>query len=284
MTSDLEDLVRATLVAHAPSTVRPADWPTLRARAAQRTIAGRTTAVVGAAAVGSLAITTPWAVAPAGVAPAAPQQTLEPPSTPAPEQPAVALDPAVVDEALTHQRAVNGDWSTGPATQETIERALGTLMASSEVTDAAAQPQVIWSSAGHADDSAQGPQVLVAVEQADGWVLGFWDERRPFGPWIRSMSFDTMPGGSLEDRLVGLVIPDGAYTNIGGELVVYVPPVATTRVVSVVTQAQVDAGVLQPVGAEIDLDDGFGGYIVSTPWTVRAFAADGTILDEHTFR
>lgn len=283
MTSDLEHLVRATLVAHAPSAVRPADWPTLRAGAARRTIAGRTTAVVGAAAVGSLAITTPWAGAPAGITPEAaapPAQTAVTTAT----QPVIAVAPDVTDLALTHQRVFATEWSTGPADRQTIEKALGTLMSSAQVVEASAQPQVLWSSAGHKMDTAQGPQVLVAVEQAGEWVLGFWDERRPFGSWIRSMSFDTMPGGSLEDRLVGLVIPDGAYTNIGGELVVYVPPVAATRVVMVLTQAEVDAGALEPVGTEIDLNEGFGGYIVSTPWTVRAYAADGTILDEHTFR
>lgn len=65
MNADLEDLIRATLTDRAPSTARPADWATLRSRAARRTVAGRTTLVVGAAAVGTLAVTTPWA-APAG--------------------------------------------------------------------------------------------------------------------------------------------------------------------------------------------------------------------------
>lgn len=288
MTSDLEELVRATLTDHAPSTARPADWATLRSRAARRTVAGRTTLVVGAAAVGTLAVTTPWA-APAGIAPSTvvPAQTAEPTADPTadprPAQPVLALDPSVVDTALTDQRLGKTGWSTGQAARGTVEQALGTLMASPQITDPTAQPQVIWSSAGHTADTAQGPQALVAVEQPSGWVLGLWDERAPYGDWIRSMSFGTMPGGPLDDRLVGFVVPEQDYVNMTGRHVVYVPPAAATRVVSVVTRAEVDAGAPEPVGTETDLANGFGGYLGSGPMTVRAYAADGTLLDEQTY-
>ncbi len=200
-----------------------------------------------------------------------------------PEQPVVAVEPGIVDTALTRQRLGKTAWSTGPATRNVVERALGTLMAAPQITDSTAQPQVIWSSAGHTADTAQGPQALVAVEQPSGWVLGLWDERAPYGDWIRSMSFGTMPGGPLDDRLVGFVIPDGDYVNMTGRYLVYVPPEAATRVVSVVTQADAEAGAPDPAGTETDLATGFGGYIGSGPMTIRAYATDGTLLDEQTY-
>lgn len=283
MTSDLDDLVRATLTDRAPSTVRPADWATLRARAARRTAAGRATVVVGAAAVGTLTVTTLWAPAPAEVAPgiSVPERTTDPT---VPASPDYVLRGEIVNRALTYERTDRPDWSTGPAMNETIHRALIELMTVPQITDPTAQPQVIWSSAGHIEDTNQGPKVVVAVAQPSGWVIGFWDERAPFGPWIRSMSFGTMPGGPLDDRLVGFVIPEEDYSNIsGGRHVVFVPPTAATRVVVVRSQADADADPNVTVGAEEDLGSGFGEWSFPNPVTIRAYTADGTLLDEQTY-
>jgi len=283
MSTDLEDLVRATLADHAPSNVRPADWAALRARAARRTAAGRAAVVVGAAAIGTLAVTTALTTEPAVVGPAVtPQQTLEPTETSAPAQPVVALDPSVIDTALTYERLLEADWSAAVAERETIERALGTLMASAQIVDASAQPRVIWSSEAHTSDAAQGPQVLVAVEQPSGWVLGFWDERAPYGEWIRAMSFGDMPGGPLEGRLVGFVVPAEDYANLsGGTHVIYAAPVGTHRIVKVVGEIE---GVSDPPSGEAELSPGFGDYSFGgTTTTIRAYGADGSLLDEQTY-
>lgn len=293
MSSDLEDTVRATLVDHAPSSVPPADWATLRARAARRTAAGRAAVVLGAAAAGTLAVTTAGTTEPAVFGPAAvtPQQTVEPTETLAPGQPVASLDPGVVDTALTYERVFETEWSTGPAVRGTIEQALGTLMASPQVTDPSTQPLVIWSSASNTGDGSQRSQVLVAVERSGGWVLGFWDERAPYGSWVDAMSFGTMPGGPIEDRLVGFVLPEESYANRGGLHVVYAPPVAAVRVTAMFSQAAIDAapprtdGKLMGTDAdtEVDLDAGFGQYGFAYAPTIRAYAADGTLLDEQTY-
>lgn len=68
-----------------------------------------------------------------------------------------------------------------------------------------------------------------------------------------------------------------------GRYLVYVPPEAATRVVSVVTQADAEAGAPEPAGTETDLATGFGGYIGSGPMTIRTYATDGTLLDEQTY-
>ena len=292
MSTQLEDLVRETLTERAPTSVRPADWETLRALAARRSATGRATVVLGAAAVGALALTTPWdspaaIVGPSNVVPTTTTTTTtapEPPAVPTPDldldQPRVALDTTAIDTALTYARSPNGDWSTGSATHEAITLALEILMASDLVTDPSAQPQVIWASASHGLDPAQGPQVVVAVEQPDGWVVGLWSEQ--WGTPDAPMTFGTMSGGPITDRLVGLAIAEDDLGTENARHIVYVAPAAATRVVQVLDAATAEY-FGQPVGTEIELDNTFGDYAFSPPPMIRAYAADGTLLDEQTF-
>jgi hypothetical protein len=287
MSTQLEDLVRDTLREHAPTTVRPADWATLRSRARRRSATGRATVVAGAAAVGALALTTPWdspsvAVGPSDVVPttATPQPPVVPTSAPGPQQPRVALDAAVVDTALTYSRSPNSDWSTGSATDVVITMTLEILMGSDLITDPTAQPQVIWASASHGLDPAQGPQVVVAVEQPDGWVVGLWSEQ--WGSSAEPVTFGTMPAGPITDRFVGLVIPDQDLGTANARHIVYVAPPAATRVVEVLGPEEAEY-FGEPPGTEVELDHPFGDYAFSPPPTIRAYAADGTLLDEQTY-
>lgn len=288
MSTQLEDLIRSTLTDHAPTTVPSADWATLRSRATRRTVTGRATVVAGAAAVGALAITAPWdsptvAGGPSAVIPttAVPEPTAVPTASPTAEETSASLAPSVVDAALTFSRSPNSDWSRGSATFESIELALETLMASDQVTDPSAQPQVLWARAGHDEDDAQGPQVVVAVEQADRWVLGYRNERQDLAQ-DEPMTFGTMPGGPLTDRLVGFVIQGEDLGLPTARHIIYVAPVGATRVVQVLDAAMAEySGV--PVGTELELEAGFGDYAFSSPQAIRAYAADGTLLDEWSY-
>lgn len=286
MSTSLEDLVRETLAEHAPTTVQPADWASLHSRATRRSVTGRASVALGAAALGALALTTPWDSPPAAVGPSAvvPTTVPEPPAEPAPSlvavQPMVPLDPSVIDTALTYSRSPNSDWSTGSATQESVERALATLMGSDLITDPSAQPQVIWAAASHGLDPAQGPQVVVAVEQPDQWVVGLWSEQ--WGTPAAPMTFGTMPAGPITDRFVGLGIPDEDLGTENARHIVYVAPPAATRVVQVLGPEEAEY-FGEPVGTEIEIDTPFGDYAFSPPPTIRAYAADGTLLDEQTY-
>ena len=297
MTAELEDLVRSTLSGRAPLAVRPADWAALRARARRRTASGRATVVLGAAAVGGLALTAPWTAAPpVAVGPATNGQTVTPqPSDSAREAtvvPEAAQAQAQAEAAMRMaaarqtERVGRPTWSTGPATDEQVARAIAELMTSDEVTDPDAQAEVIWSSAG-ADDDRQGPQVLVAVEQAHGWVVGMWNEfldDTSLGDcqWNPPMAFGTAPSGDLTNRLVGVTLPCGDATTPDATQVFYSAPDAAARVVRVATEDPADTGI--PVGTESDVDPSFGSYGYSAAPELRAYGPDGTLLDERTFQ
>ena len=248
MTTQLEDLVRRTLADHAPRHCSSADWATLRARAPiaapprdeplsppvqprsarsqsrprgarHRRVRAKDRATIddwlAVAAHG-------WTVSPAVDAT---------PVLPVQDQPLVPVPRDVVEAALSFVRSADTAWSTGPATDETIELALGTLMASDLVTDDSAQPQVLWSSEDHAMDASQGPQAMVAVEQPGGWVVGYWSERHDQA--VTTMTFGMMPGGPIVDRFVGLAIEGEDLGVESARHIVYVSPVGSTRVAQV---------------------------------------------------
>lgn len=299
MNAGLEDLVRTTLAERAPAVVRPADWAGLRARATRRTFAGRATVAVGAAAVGTVALTAPWSATPTTAAPAT-SLHMHASATTTPTSPmeeaarhATELAQAHAQAALEtaqarmSERLMRPEWSKGRATDETVANAIVALMTSDHVTNPTAQPEVIWSSAGGVEDLGQGPQVLVAVPQDKGWVVGFWDELLNGTSlwdcrWTPPMAFDTMSSGPLDDRLVGVSLPCGAGQTTDAVQTFFVAPNMTNHVTRIASPAEAEMlGI--PVGTEIDLGGPVGQYGFSDVSPLRAYAADGTLLDEETF-
>lgn len=289
MSIDIEDALRRGLGGEAPATSPTFDWETLRGRSRRRMALrrGAATAVGGSLLATALVVTSPWSADPVEVGPAisSPSESGSPVSETS-QQPSTTLAPAVIDEAIGFARDLPSTWdpaSTGPAVRGTLVRALETLMSSPHVVDRSAQPQVIWSSGGQVGIAESEPTVVVGVEQPAGWVIGFWGPRRQVevdadGP----MAFATMAAGPIRDRVVGVQIQDRLLSAAPGRVALYVPPVAAVRMVRIDTGRDAEfLGV--PPGTESEIDIGVEGVSFFDSVTLRAYAADGTVLDEQVY-
>lgn len=268
MSRDLETVLREALRDSAPRRVPPGSWPQLRRAADRRRLRSRAGVAVAAAA----AVATPVGGYAVLTGPAAPRDggtmaALEPRS-------GRLVPGAALDEAMAADR------SPSSAPRAVVAAAFDALLHETGVAagDVTAW-RVLWSVPTEASmpNVSQGPVALVAARTGEEWVVGFWDERRPSGTWVRTISgIHRLPADTEPDaQLIAVQIDPSAFPNTTGRHVVALGPVGAARTELLVGD-QVPIALPQDPFGDVLLDP-------NLPLTVRAVDASGGVIAEKRF-